>query len=438
MSAQSLKALINDEVIGDLYEVNGMWTFAYAQSWLNRPNSHALSPHLPLQSGPIQDTGTVRHVQWYFDNLLPEEGQRTLLAGDAKIDTADAFGLLAYYGSESAGSITLMTNDLLAQNVSREVGLQPLLNQDLSMRIHNMPTIPLTHLAKKRMSLAGAQHKLAVVLKDNELFEPSGATPSTHILKPNHLDHDYPHSVINEFFVMRLARKLSMNVPHVYRRYVPDAIYLIDRFDRVRETGEWHRLHAIDACQLLGFDKSFKYAQGNMANLAALANACRSPAVARVRLLTWLIFNVLIGNTDAHLKNLSFMVTNQGIQLAPHYDMLSTACYETQTYNKTDWPNRSTLAWPILDTNKYSDINRAILLDAGKALMLNKSTALRLIENLSSRIAQTAQDLYDEIVIENTRFVAYRPELGTIFEGELQCLRTIQFSIIRDMLDKVK
>jgi hypothetical protein len=83
------------------------------------------------------------------------------------------------------------------------------------------------------MSLAGAQHKLAVVLQDGALFEAAGATPSTHILKPDHPDTDYHHSAINEWFVMRLAKRLGIDVPDVHRRYVPSPVYLIDRFDRV-------------------------------------------------------------------------------------------------------------------------------------------------------------------------------------------------------------
>ena len=138
------------------------------------------------------------------------------------------------------------------------------------------------------------------------------------------------------------------------------------------------------------------------------------------------------------MKNLSFVVNKQGIQLAPHYDMLSTACYETQAFGKADWPTRSNFAWPMLYTDKFSDINRTLLLDAGNALMINRNTVLRLIENISGRIAQKAQDLYDEISIENAELKRQRPELGIVFEGELRCLRTIQFSIIRDMLDKMK
>ena len=63
------------------------------------------------------------------------------------------------------------------------------------------------------MSLAGAQHKLAVVLDNGTLFESVGARPSPHMLKPDHPDPDYPHSVANEWFVMRLARKIGLDVP---------------------------------------------------------------------------------------------------------------------------------------------------------------------------------------------------------------------------------
>jgi len=368
-------------------------------------------------------------VQWYFDNLLPEENQRVLLAGDASLNAADAFGLLAHYGAESAGSVTL-----LQPAAKQPVGepLRLLSDETLDARIRQLPKSPLTHGAIKRMSLAGAQHKLAVVLRDNELFEPAGATPSTHILKPNHLDSDYPHSVINEWFSMRLAKNLGLNVPDVHRRYVPSPVYLIDRFDRTLIADEWQRLHVIDACQLLGLDRSFKYSQGSIENLSALANACRSPAVARTRLFSWLVFNVLIGNSDAHLKNLSFSVSHGNIQLSPFYDLLSVACYDTKSYGKESWPQLSQLAWPILGVNRFSDINRNLLLDAGAALKLAKATAERLLEELRSRIEHEAESLYETIETENSALLKLRSDLAPVLTGELRCLRAIRHSVIAD------
>lgn len=434
MSERALLASINGEPVGTLQDVNGIWAFRYADAWLNNPRRFALSPHLPLQENALLDLSTQRPVQWYFDNLLPEENQRVLLAGDAHIDAADAFGLLGYYGAESAGSLTLLPPDATVQGLDT---LRPLSDEELNNRILQLPRAPLTHAAIKRMSHAGAQHKLAVVLQGNDLFEPAGSTPSTHILKPDHPDTDYPHSVANEWFVMRLAKNLGLVVPNVHRRYVPAPVYIIDRFDRVQDVTGWQRLHIIDACQLLGLDHSFKYSQGSMESLAALANACRSPAVARTRLFSWLVFNVLVGNTDAHLKNLSFMVSHDGIQLAPHYDLLSTACYETRAFDKNGWPDQTQLAWPILGVRHISDIDRSLLIHAGAALSIAKSTSGRLLDNLSGRIVSETESLCAKVESENATLTHQKPELATTLAGESRCLRAIHSAVIKEMAGKL-
>ena len=435
MNGRSLRASINNTEVGFLQEVGGLWSFQYAKPWLNNPEGFALSPHIPLAAGPLLDGATQRPVQWYFDNLLPEEGQRVLLASDARLDAADAFGLLAWYGAESAGSVTLLPPDVAQRS---DEPLRALTDDALEARIRLMPKAPLTHGAIKRMSLAGAQHKLAVVLKDGELFEPAGATPSTHILKPDHPDPDYPHAVINEWFVMRLARRLGLNVPNVHRRYAPSPVYLIDRFDRMADAQGWQRLHVIDACQLLGLDRSFKYSQGSMASLAALAKACRSPAVARSRLFGWLVFNVLVGNSDAHLKNLSFMVSHEGVQLAPFYDLLSVASYDSPAFDKVAWPAATQLAWPILDVRRFSEITRNLMLEAGAVLNLAKGTAERLLSHLQGRIVQEAEALYTEVEAENAQIAHVRPALSATLAGEARCLRTIQHTVIKEMVNRLK
>ena len=434
MNDRSLCASIDQAEVGTLQEVGGLWSFQYAKAWLDYPLGFPLSPHLPMVAEPLLDGASRRPVQWYFDNLLPEEGQRALLAGDARLEAADAFGLLAWYGAESAGSVTLLSPDAAPQVAEP---LRPLPDDALEARIRQLPKAPLTHAAIKRMSLAGAQHKLAVVLQGGALFEPAGATPSTHILKPDHPDDDYPHSVINEWFVMRLARRLGLDVPDVHRRYVPSPVYLIDRFDRIPDAQGWQRRHAIDACQLLGLDRSFKYSQGSIESLAALANACRSPAVARSRLFGWLMFNVLVGNSDAHLKNLSFLVSHEGVQLAPFYDLLSVATYDTPAFGKKGWPVQTQLAWPILGVRHFSDISRTLLLEAGASLNLAKGTAERLLENLRSRAVPEAEALYAEVEAENARIAYVHPDLSATMAGESRCLRTILHTVIKEMSKQV-
>lgn len=420
MTGRSLHASINGRQVGMLAEENGVWSFHYAGAWLRSADRYPLSPTLPVQEAAIVDGSTQRPVQWFFDNLLPEEGQRLLLSKSAKIREADAFGLLEHYGAESAGALTLLKP---GEPEPTEGTLKTLSDKSLSRRIQDLPNVPLTRKASKRMSLAGAQHKLAVVIEGGKLYEPVGARASTHILKPDHPDEDYPHSVINEWFSMRLAKAMGLDVPTVERRYVPEPVYLIERFDREKVDGHWRRLHAIDACQLLNLDRSYKYSQGSIETLAKLAAACRGPAVVRTKLFQWLVFNVLIGNSDAHLKNLSFQVSASGVSLAPHYDLLATGLYESRLYQQKNWPDRTTLAWPILEAQRFSELSFDGLTEAGHALGLQKPAAERLIRQQREKIAEKAEQIY----------TASLDEEPVPTQAEQRCLRGIIHSVIRPM-----
>jgi len=430
MTGRSLVAWIDETCVGTLEEAAGIWRFQYRTEWLDTPGAYPLSPSLPLQADPIQDGGSQRPVQWYFDNALPEEGQRQLLAGDARVDVADAFGLLAYYGAESAGSVTLLPPQIMPPASGGWIALS---DDALSARIRKLPSVPLTHGAVKRMSLAGAQHKLAVAVRDAALFEPQGSQPSTHILKPDHPDPDYPHSAINEWFVMTLADRMGLEVPKVHRRYVPEPVYLVERFDRYVDGQRHRRRHAIDACQLLGLDRGFKYAQGSLDSLARIADMCRNKAQARVRLYNWLVFNVLTGNNDAHLKNLSFLVDGGGVQLAPHYDLLCTACYEAPLFDKQGWPERTELPWPILGVARFADVSHALLVEAGAALGIRPSQAGRMFEVQRDRILDEAMRLLSDVEVQNSRLAQQRSELVPTLAGELRCLRGVVHVVMREM-----
>jgi serine/threonine-protein kinase HipA len=194
----------------------------------------------------------------------------------------------------------------------------------------------------------------------------------------------------------------------------------------------------MDACQLLGLDRSFKYSQGSMHSLAALANACRSPAQARSRLFVWLVFNVLMGNSDAHLKNVSFLVSHEGIELAPFYDLLSVATYDTPTFGKNGWPQQTPLAWPILGVRHFSDISRDLLMQAGAVLNLTKGTAERLLESLRSRAMQEAQNLLAEIEADNAQIIRECPELSATMAGESRCLRAIVYIVLQEMTQQLR
>ena len=102
----------------------------------------------------VLDSGTTRPVQQFFDNLLPEENARELLAKEVKVDHEDSFALLTASGIESAGALTLLPEHV--DFPSPSAILLPF--AELSRRIKNLPRAPLNIRQSSRMSLAGAQH----------------------------------------------------------------------------------------------------------------------------------------------------------------------------------------------------------------------------------------------------------------------------------------
>lgn len=430
--SRELELWLDRQHIGVLGVEAGMWSFRYAASWLEQESGFDLCPSLPRPSLPrrteiIVDTGSQRPVQWFFDNLLPEEAARELIARELTLDQADAFGLLTALGAESAGPWTLRPS---GEEVP-EPGLQPLSRLVLAARIAAMPRVSLQHDAPKRMSLAGAQHKLAITVRDGLWFEPRGAAASTHIIKPDHPNSDHwPHTAFNEYLCMRLAEAVGLSVPAVEFHRLPQPVYMVTRFDRLRAAdGEIKRLPAIDACQLLGVDRSYKYSLATPESLRVLASRCSLPAVTRQALLRWTIFNLLIGNGDAHLKNLSFLSGSKGIRLAPFYDLLSTAIYRPHPkLDRPDW-SHAEVSLPVEGLHVFGDLNRQRLATLATATGNAEPAALREAERMIAK-------LRDALVRLETEWQAAPAERAPN-AGEWRLFRTIADGMFAEQARKV-
>jgi serine/threonine-protein kinase HipA len=389
MAKNVLFVYANGQRVGALTDENGIWSFDYDEQWVVSNQAFPISPAFPLGDRRVTDTSTERPVQWFFDNLLPEEGMRAALAREAKLDTSDAWGLLAYYGRESAGALTLLGE------AEKEVpsGRVFLPFEQLEARIQAMPRHALTATSPKRMSAAGAQQKLLVILAgqapDHVLYEPEGAEPSMHLLKPDMRIAGYPHSAINEFFCMRLARRMELTVPETYFLRVPSACYLIERFDRDAGRDPVARLHTLDAMQLLNKDKAYKYKNATAESLVSCIDKLGARAAARLAIFRWSIFNILVGNADAHLKNLSFFSTLRGYQLAPFYDIVSTVVYNTPNYSHSEagerWPDCE-LSIPIGGATHFRELTRADLLAFAEQIGIRKSGAERELDGFLGRL----------------------------------------------------
>ncbi|MGH8138888.1 MAG: HipA domain-containing protein [Steroidobacteraceae bacterium] len=430
---RTLTAFLNDTRIGTLSEGHDLWSFEYDAKWAAAPDSFDLSPRLQRLQLVHRDGGSDRPVQWYFDNLLPEENLREAVSKEANIAGDDAFALLEHLGAESAGSLVLLPPE---KDIPEHGGLRALSDENLCERIRNLARATLSSGASKRMSAAGAQNKLLVIYRDNKLYEPTGSEPSTHILKPNHPGDDYPASVINEYLVMNLALKLGLRVPAVFRRYTPEPVYIIERFDRYADdAGLVRRRHVIDACQLLNKSRTFKYRSATLQTLADIVTYCRNRASARLRLYVWLVFNLLIANNDNHLKNLSFMVSSEGTELSPAYDLLSTATYHTRAFahERANWPAVE-LAIALPEAPTFGAVRRESVLQAGEALGLTRPICARELDRVARVLPIALHELAATIETENARY----PESVRRFLGsERRLIRTIQHLVVPEMIGRV-
>ena len=182
-----------------------------------------------------------------------------------------------------------------------------------------------------RLSLAGAQGKLAVSIRDGRFNLPQNGAPSSHILKPKSARFD--GLVENEFFCMRLAAKAGLEVAGVEMGQAGDIPFLqVERFDRARlPDGRLERIHQEDFCQALGIPPELKYQQEGGPNLKKSFTLVRSvstiPGPDVLRLFDAVVFNFLIGNSDAHGKNFSFLYHDGNARLAPLYDLVCTQAY---------------------------------------------------------------------------------------------------------------
>ena len=443
---RSLQVYVDQALVGKLSEDNNLWVFEYDPQWVAQAHSFDLSPALPRSGLRCEDGGSVRPVQWYFDNLLPEELLRHAVAKEAGIkDLSDAFALLEFLGAESAGSLTLLPPGVAPPC---EFALSDLTHEDLSQRIKDIPKQTLSRGAPKRMSLAGAQHKLLVVVKGERLYEPVGATPSTYILKPDHVNVDaYPASVFNEYFTMRLARAARLPVPDVRMRYVPEPVYLIERFDRVVDkkslrgakpltATDIRRLHVIDGCQLLNKAFTFKHSGATLGALTEIIDKTTNKLATRNALFRWLAFNIVVGNDDCHLKNLSFHVSQDGITLARHYDLLCTGAYHTKAFADENamW-NRVPMAFELPGARTFGDVTFASVMAAAAQMGLTENAARRIVREVTMRV----ENEFAAIVAEHEELErTAQPERMAYIGLAGRLLRVVQHITLKDMLGRLR
>ncbi len=171
-----------------------------------------------------------------------------------------------------------------------------------------------------KMSIQGVQPKLSAKLNvKGKVFEVVD-TGGRFILKPqNQLYRCLPE---NEAITMHLASAVGIETPFHGMIYAKDdtLTYFIKRFDR-----QGYRKRALeDFAQLAGLSRVTKYNYSMERLVPILEQHCTFPKLEKLKLFRLTLFNYLVGNEDAHLKNFSLIRLNQKVQLSPAYDLLNT------------------------------------------------------------------------------------------------------------------
>jgi serine/threonine-protein kinase HipA len=309
----------------------GALGFAYDRDYLDRRGARPISFSMPLQEEPHAD----RIVRPFFSGLLPDEGARQRLAGALGISSGNAFGLLEVIGGECAGALSLYPAGETPPP-SDDEGVEVLSNDRLEELIGKLRDRPLLGGEEGvRLSLAGAQDKLAVCVDGENIGLAKGGRPTTHILKP--FIQALDGTVENELFCLRLAARLGLPVPKVEMRLAGAVSFLlVERYDRhLHEDGSITRLHQEDFCQALSVPPELKYEEeggpGTAAAIGLIDRATARPAADRLGFIRMLIFHYLVGNADAHGKNYALLYRDRVPDLAPLYDVVCTAVYPRLT-----------------------------------------------------------------------------------------------------------
>jgi len=380
---QRLPIRFSGVIVGELTYDRGRLELCY------RPGGRAVSERLPAGGEPYAEPA----ARAFAANLLPEGDWRAQLCRRLQLPVEDDFGLLCRLGNDCAGAVTFDHSG--ASSLSD--GYTPLPEATLRRWLEDPLARPSPDGAPGlRRTLAGAQDKLILHLAEGEAYLCEGGAPSTVIVKP-----DIPHgfrgvelTALNELFCMQLAAAVGLRVPRAF--WFAGAV-AVERFDRRLVGSRLERVHQEDFAQLTGTLPEAKYDLTLRDCFVAVDRFATDAPATRRELVERLLFNLLIGNGDAHAKNFGLLFGETGAVLAPAYDLLCTEVYPALS---------QIFVMKIGPARRQSELS----LDAWEALAHEADLPLGWIQargvELSSAVQVALRDLPLHLFAENPSLLA--------------------------------
>lgn len=371
-------------------------TFTYDKGYLAN-GGPALSLSLPLRN----ESFSSKECLPYFEGLLPDGELRKNIADFLHVSDRSTLKLLDALGKECAGTVAVIGDD---ENLKASAAdYRALSDDEIIDHIRKMPMRPLMHSEDGiRLSLAGAQDKIALAKIKRRWHTPLNGAPSTHIFKPSRDIDNYRSIAENEYICTSLAKECGLKVPACEMDLFGDyPVFIIERYDRKTAGKKIRRLHQEDFCQALGIHPDHKYESDGGPSILQMVKLLQQystePIVDIQLFVRSIIFNFLIGNCDAHGKNYSLLENDGAIRLAPLYDLVCTRAYPELTLKFSmkiggKYDIRK-IAWKdFLETGKACGISPKMLTKIRDELFKALPMRLKAFED-ESRYADTAKKI---------------------------------------------
>ena len=335
---ETLIVLMGTNVAGTLERgANNLLRFEYAAAYAASPGSTPLSLSMPIAVRVHADTAARRTVSNFLWGLLPDnELVLDRWARHYQIRGTSPFFLLGTpVGEDCAGAVAFCQPGDVSSHQARESTVEWLTENDIADLLRDLRRDRTTWLGRDfsgQFSLAGAQAKTALLYQDGRWGRPTGAHPTTHILKP--APEGWVDQEINEHLCLDAARRAGLITSRSHiARFDDQTAMVIERYDRVPGRGTIARVHQEDLCQAMGLHPSMKYETSGGPSTRSIADLLRRTMPARdaekaiTRFVDALAWNWVIAGTDAHAKNYSVLLDRREVRLAPLYDLSSILPY---------------------------------------------------------------------------------------------------------------
>ena len=358
-----------------------------------------ISISLPLQTeafSPVQTSS-------FFEGLLPEGFTRKTVAEWMHVDESDYLSILHGLGRECLGALCV-----LEAGEELQASYQRVTEKQIQEIAAEGATKSAEMVTETHLSLTGASGKVGLYYdaSHGEWYLPRGAAPSTHIIKQSHIRLEA--IVTNEKLSLLTAKRCGLDTPESFiintgNGEEDKVLFATQRYDRLFEPDgpmingmrKPYRLHQEDFGQAMGIPAREKYEKEPGSYLKGMFEILRKysadPVADQIKLWEIVIFDYLIGNTDAHIKNFSLLYGKglKRIRLAPAYDIVSTAIYYQSTRN---------MAFSIGGELSLDRMTRDSFRKAAKEIGLGERMAMRRFDDMATRFQSALHESAEELV----------------------------------------